>query len=751
MARPTAAAWGSTRVWAVLFRVRLIVPVLLCMGAAAAYSQQPTVSAVDSLERKLAAAREDTTRAWLLVDLAREHARREEYEKAIGHTDMVFDLVRRADGPIEVRTALKKAAGRAHMIAGRVTQRQGDLQRALDHFLKDLRIQESVRDSSAAASAHNNIGTVYSIFEDYEQAFIHFQEGLRSAGEDEAILTRLYMNLGNLHGMQSEREQAMGYYSKSLLYAKARKDQRSVAQLYNNMAGLCVEADLQKALLYAMQSLKTHEELEDRFGVSAVCATVGLVHAMMSTAVDANASHPGFGGGWIRVVTDANGLDSAEHYYRRALRIGTEIGSDDRVQPALAGLGGIHLMRGEPSQALHYLQRATSLAEVAGKDGDLILLYEGLSVVHERLGDHVNALVYNKRLVRTKDKVFDQEKQKALGRLEAKAEYERAALIAKKEREQADALLNARIDKQALQRNSLMGGLGLTLLLASAGYRGYQNKRRAYAEVQVQKDVLEERNKDITDSIRYAQRIQEAILPSDPAFGAAWPDSFILDRPKDIVSGDFYWFERKGDRVYLAVVDCTGHGVPGALMTIVANNGLTKALNETVDAGPAALLDRLNAFVNESLHRTYEKNVLRDGMDISLCMFDLAERRLRFAGANRPLLLIRDQAITEIKGDKHPVGIFVGETLKPFTEHEVQLQENDRIYLFTDGFVDQFGGDQGKKFMSARLKALLLSVQDKPMADQQRVIDEVLTGWMGGLDQVDDICMIGLRISLSTA
>jgi len=257
---------------------------------------------------------------------------------------------------------------------------------------------------------------------------------------------------------------------------------------------------------------------------------------------------------------------------------------------------------------------------------------------------------------------------------------------------------------------------------------------------------IDEKNKDITDSIHYAKRIQEAILPSDALMRQLLPDSFVLYKPKDIVSGDFYWLEQWGNQLLIAAVDCTGHGVPGAFMSIVAHNILTQTVNVLGLAKPALILNQTNTQLAKKLNQNPEEATVRDGMDIALCAINYKKSTMEFAGANNPLWIIREGKIIEIPGDKFPVGEFMGIELQQFTNHEWELQRNDRIYIFTDGYADQFGGPKGKKFKYRQLQELLLEIHLKPMAEQKAILDATIGQWRGDLEQVDDILVIGIRI-----
>ncbi len=262
-------------------------------------------------------------------------------------------------------------------------------------------------------------------------------------------------------------------------------------------------------------------------------------------------------------------------------------------------------------------------------------------------------------------------------------------------------------------------------------------------EIMKQKDEIENKNRNITDSIRYAKRIQEAILPHDKLVQRTLDASFILYKPKDIVSGDFYWMHPLGQRILYAAVDCTGHGVPGAFVSLVGHTSLNRTVKEFGITRPSEILDKLNELVLETFRQQGSEEV-KDGMDMALCLIDIQNRRLEYAGANNPLYLIREGKLIEVKGTKKAIGS--SERTINFENHEMELQTGDSIYIFSDGYVDQFGGPRNKKFLSRNFKKLLLSIQEKPMAEQRDILNQSIEDWQGDYEQIDDILVIGYRI-----
>lgn len=263
-------------------------------------------------------------------------------------------------------------------------------------------------------------------------------------------------------------------------------------------------------------------------------------------------------------------------------------------------------------------------------------------------------------------------------------------------------------------------------------------------QIEQQKEIVEEKNKEILDSIAYAKRIQAAILPSARVINEALPDHFIFYQPKDIVAGDFYWLEKRDGKILVAAADCTGHGVPGAMVSVICNNGLNRSVREHGLTDPGKILDKTREIILAEFEKSDEE--VKDGMDISLCSISPDTLSLSWAGANNPLWILRAEwnEIEEIRPNKQPIGKFAEN--KPFTTHEVSLKKGDVIYLFTDGYADQFGGEKNKKFKYSRLKELLLEINKEPLAVQADILNRRFKSWKGEMEQTDDICVVGIRI-----
>jgi serine phosphatase RsbU (regulator of sigma subunit)/HAMP domain-containing protein len=268
---------------------------------------------------------------------------------------------------------------------------------------------------------------------------------------------------------------------------------------------------------------------------------------------------------------------------------------------------------------------------------------------------------------------------------------------------------------------------------------------RQKSEIENKNEELEILYKQVTDSIHYAKRIQEAILPPSALIDQILPNSFVLFKPKDIVSGDFYWIEKKNSLTYFAAVDCTGHGVPGAFMSLVGHNILKDIISNTNVIKPSEILDKLREGVINTLHVSNSGTQFKDGMDITLCCINFDTLELQYAAAYNPLCIVRDGELIIYNANKFPIGAFIGEK-ENFDNITIQLQKNDQLYIYSDGYADQFGGPNGKKFMVGNFRKLLVQLANKPITEQMGFLKTTLDNWQGDLEQVDDVLIIGLKV-----
>jgi serine phosphatase RsbU (regulator of sigma subunit) len=303
------------------------------------------------------------------------------------------------------------------------------------------------------------------------------------------------------------------------------------------------------------------------------------------------------------------------------------------------------------------------------------------------------------------------------------------------------------IEKTGNWLNLVIAGLALMLVFAFVVYRGYLQKKKSNFEITQQKEIIEQKNKEIVDSINYAKRIQTAMLPSIEQIRNYLPDTFVFFRPRDIVSGDFYWYAERGDRIFLAAADCTGHGVPGSLVSMIGFNLLNQIVNEEGFTDAGQILDELHQRVTLTLNRELDKeqSAVRDGMDIALLSINRATREITFSGAVRPLVYVDDEGIKVIRSGVYSIGGIKELDKDPYPTHKVVTKGKATFYLFSDGYADQFGGPQGKKYKVKKLQELLTNMSKLPLEKQHELIENEFNSWIGNHEQVDDICVIGLR------
>ena len=310
--------------------------------------------------------------------------------------------------------------------------------------------------------------------------------------------------------------------------------------------------------------------------------------------------------------------------------------------------------------------------------------------------------------------------------------------------------------RKPLEKNSLIIRTKTAINLVDS-YRAIEKQKleiekrnhkiiRQHESVLEQQEIINKKDKEITADLRYAKRIQDAILPKKSLFNEIFPQHFILNIPKHIVSGDFYWIEKKENKAIIAVGDCTGHGVSGALMHMMALIFLNQIIKNKSLENPNEILEELREYVITSLHQTGSFGETHDGMDMALCMIDFKNHIVKFAGANNPLYVVNNQEFREIRGDRIPVGINFN-LKKPFTTHELKIKKGDTLYLFTDGYPDQFGGPKGKKFRYKYFKELLIGSGGSSIKKQKEILEQTFHKWKEGYEQLDDVLVVGIKIN----
>ncbi len=553
-------------------------------------------------------------------------------------------------------------------------------------------------------------------------------------------------------------EKAFNVYKELIDLAEKSESTLMLAEVYENM-GLLFSSikDIEKSISYFSKSLKLYSKIKDWKGISKSYLNLG----------NSNSSK-GY-------------TDLAIECFEKGLEIDAKYNNNEKKAEFLSGIGTIYFNLLNNEKALYFYKEALKVQEVV-KPNDVVFLKNNIGVVlmeleryneaksylieayfsssnprnkadyafnlaqmYEQLGDYKSAIDFMDTYVRLNDSLNNAIYTKNLSETEAKYQNEK--------REEQNILLSERLKNKSLQIYFALAAILLLVGLAFFIFRGLRQKNKANIALSDKNKIIEEKSllveeqhKDITDSIKYAQRIQQAILPPDKLWNNILPQSFVFYQPKDILSGDFYWIEETTEHIFIVAADCTGHGVPGALMSIVNYNLLNRAVLEHGLTNAGAILDSVNKYLTLSLHQTYQESAVRDGMDVSLCVINKKTKKMDFAGAFNSIYLIRNNAIQEFIPDKQPVGAFIEDNIKPFTSQSFQLLENDVVYMFTDGYADQFGGPKGKKYKYKQLQHLLLSSYTKPFDEQNQIFKSAINDWKGSLEQVDDILLLGYKI-----
>lgn len=611
----------------------------------------------------------------------------------------------------------------------------GETEKALEIYEESLEVFKSLKDAKGVGEIYNNIAAIYDSHGDLLNALDYYQKSLemRILAKDEKGRANTLNNIGYIYIMQKDFETARIYYEESLQIREEIEDSMGLANSYNNMALLMQSTgDTSLALEYYHQSLEIRQIYRFTKDEATTLNNIGFIHYRQKN------------------------YKKALEYFSLALDKNKSANFKQGVALSSMNLGLTHFALKNYSVANNHALKAYRLSSELGYP-DLIMRSSDLMYkLNKQRGDYKGALTMLETELEMKDSLVNEEKFRATQKLQAQIEYEKKQAELEKEQAIKDANYENEIalqeeQKQKQQILTFIGFGALILVIAFLAFVFNRLKitRRQKNEIDQQKielevthQQLEAHHKEISDSIQYAKRIQEAIMPSMETMKAVLQNGFVLYLPKDVVAGDFYWMEHIDDKVYFAAADCTGHGVPGAMVSVVCSNALNKAILEEGIRETGKLLDRTREIVIERLAKSGDE--VKDGMDISLCALNKSTLELQWSGANNPLWILRNGQIEEIKADKQPIGIYANS--KPYTTHNIQLNKGDKIYVATDGLQDQFGGPKGKKLKAQAIRDLLIEHSNKTMNDQKVVLEKAFYDWKGKLEQVDDICMIGIQV-----
>lgn len=620
---------------------------------------------------------------------------------------------------LRIRTTLNDKKGQAacHNALGNIYFNKGLYQQSVNNYTEALEKYKSVEEERLAP--YNNLGTAYFSMGDYEDALKYYFKGLEffeRIGDKEKAFN-LTLGAGNVYSAMQKYKDALRYYNKALDISNSLNNKSAISKSLNNIGS--IYESLHKsdtALSYYFRSLKIKEELGDKSSIAVSLTSVGNVYSSGST----------------------KNYEKALEYYRRGLSIYEEIGNKGEKAKTLINIGNLYSNKGDIEKGIQYLKLGLDAAQEINSLELMVKSNEEISALFVKINDYKNAYAYYKQYTQLKDSLLNESNIKNIAEINTKYETD------KKEKEiqnlTKDKLLkDTQLESQKNQRNVFIVGIALLVLLIILAYNRSRIKQKASREIA-------QKNKEITESISYAKRIQSSFLTSEKYISQRLPDYFIYYNPRNIVSGDFYWLMEKSNNLYVCTADCTGHGIPGAFMSLISMGILNEIIySKTHLTHTDEILNELRRIIILAVNPEGSSEEGKDGMDAVLCRFDFDKMELEYSAANNSFFIIRNNELLVFKPDKMPVGKHLG-VEKPFTRNTISIEKGDCIYTFSDGYADQFGGPENKKFQSKRLKELFLSNCHKPMNVQKEIYEKTIKAWQGANEQVDDILMVGIRV-----
>lgn len=715
----------------------------LCLGASLS---------TDSLERAAANAKSDTDKVKTLIKLSgiySEHAP----EMAILSGNQALFLSTRINYKVgQIKS--NKAIGYAYYM-------KEDYKKAIEKYESALYIATANKNKLEIYYITNTIGDFYFDQNNFSESFEFHNAAIKQAeeiGRKDLEIEPINFIAAGLYA-QAEYDGAYKYYLDALQICQKRNDKKNSAMELLNIGSIFfTQNDYDKALNYYNDALKINQDAGEQDETAKCLNNIGVVYEMKKDydkaiefykrAYDIKIKGKDVSGIINSLTNIGNSYalkkdyDSSIKYYQEALDLSEKDNNKDGMAKLQINIGELYDKKGQPEDAILYIKNGLSISEQIRLNDYKRIGYQELSAINSKLGDY--KLAYENHILYSniKDTILNDKHNKNLAELQTKYET--------KQKEEEIKLQQDKIEKEAFARNSFIVGCLFLILIVLLLFNRYRIKQKSNEKLTSMNAELEQSNKiisnqslEIDQNIHYAQNIQKSLLPDMNDIKDGLPESFILYIPKAIVSGDFYWYKKCSDGITISAIDCTGHGVSGAFMSVMAANILFQIDKSCETNIPSDILETLHENIRASLKQKSSSS--RDGMDAAVCKFSKDMKSLQYAGAMRPLYHVRDNQLTEIKPDKCSIGGYQEEEKRQFHTNKIDLKSNDCVYIFSDGYADQFGGSENKKFMTKRLKDLLISVSSKPINEQKTIIEQVFKDWKGEKEQIDDILIIGVK------
>ena len=700
----------------------------------------------DSLSKKILSDREDTIKFRDLQRLAMNYLILGKFNDASGPIRELLDLSERINN--------KNWMSEAYRLKGYTWFAKGDYDAAIGEYLTGLKLAKESKEQKSGPWICIDLYMIYKDQGNLPEALRYSSEGLKWAEfiQDVEAIAECYNGLGLTAEAMGNLPDALKYQLKCLKIREAQKQKRSIADCNNNIGNVYWRmGKYPEALKYQFLALKTREEMDDKIGIADSYNNIGNIYFNEGNFQEAMKSHLYTldlqqALGRNRSIADAYnnlGLDyESLKNYEEALNchfsakvIRRQIGDLEGLAGSCINLSSIYIKIHKFKEAENNLDSAEKISLKIGDKNWLVDTYLSFTQLDSATGNFRKAFSHYKRYSLYHDSIYNEDNSKKTVAAEMNYEFEKKQAVSRAEQERITAIAASESKKQKIILYSVCLLLLIILAFVLFAYRNYRLKLKANNTLEVQK-------KSIEDSIRYAQRIQEAILPPVLFEKGEVHDHFLIFQPKEVVSGDFYWRYREGDYVFIAIVDCTGHGVPGAMMSMLGYDLLENAVKDKGLREPSSILNLINKKVIEKLD-AYNSESAIEGMDLSLCRFNLVTRELVYAGAKNDLFLLSENELSVLKVTKCSLGYALE---MEYTQESRILKPKDMLYLMTDGFAYQKGGPGGSKFTLKKVKSIFQTLSALSCSEQkQRLLDE-LEQWKGVIPQKDDILLVGFII-----
>ena len=633
----------------------------------------------------------------------------------------------------------------------------------IDSLLIELK---KAKEDTGKVNIINKICDEYDAIGEFAKEFNYGVEGLAIAKKINYRkgAANCFINIGNAFWYQSNYSKALENYLASLKINEEIGNKKGIAYGYLCIGDIYLsQGNFEKALENNLISVKTNEKIGNKKGISesyndraVIYFTQGNYDKALETQLLAQKFAKEIGYNLIvgssyniigNIYQAQNNNSKALENYLSALKLFEDIGNKNSIATSYFCIGNLFLKENKNNESRKYFEKAMKLSKEVGSKEIIKNIYGINSDIAAAQNNYKSAYDNYKLFIIYKDSTSNIESAKKTLQSQMQFDFDKQqvadSIYAKVEKEKIQEVAKVESKKQKLVTFFIALGLLFALTLASLIFRSLRIRNKQNKIITIQKSIVEEKQREITDSISYALRIQNALLPPQKLVKQYLKNSFILYKPKDIVAGDFYWMELINDKILFAACDCTGHGVPGAMVSIVCHNALNRAVREFGLSEPAAILDKTTEIVIENFAKSEEN--IKDGMDISLCAYNKKTNQLEWSGANNSLWIIQNGNLLETKADKQPIGM--NENSKPFTNHLFTLNTGDTIYLFTDGFADQFGGETGeKKLTRKKFKEKLISIQNLTLQEQGIALDKFIIDYKKDIEQIDDILVMGVQV-----